>query len=473
VSAAKLRGAAIVALAACLAWPSAASAQEEDNPAVGRIALLNRKAIEEYQNLNFDQALSILHEALDLTTSAGLTQHPIRARTYMTLGIVTLGGLKQREEAIKLFRKALQIQPEIGLSRAMANPQIQDAFNEAIKGLATEPKEEIVHQAAVAELPPEKLLAHELVRSAVRGYPVAITVSPDRSLPLAAVVLGYRPAGASIFTEVKMQRAADSLFSGTIPGSATAGGQVEYYIEARRADGKRLASRGSSVDAIVVTLADSLSSPAAPVDGVVVKKAEGESQFVFALMVGTGFGWTSGVGEVRQVSVSPSGIAWARLGHLAPELGYFVSPHMMLAVQGRFQLVTGATEYRPPASTAAGVCGGDGVCSPAKGAFAGLVKASWFFNQPTSSFRPYVSLSVGAGQIRHVAQAGNKTDCGASQTDKCLDTVAAGPALFGPSFGFHYQLSRGVAAVLALEWLVGAPNFTVNADANLGMAFQF
>ena len=62
-----------------------------------------------------------------------------RARTYINLGIVLVGGYKDREQAIKMFREGLQISPEIRLSRALANPQIQEVFDEAVRRLSSEP----------------------------------------------------------------------------------------------------------------------------------------------------------------------------------------------------------------------------------------------------------------------------------------------------------------------------------------------
>src|SRR4029453_14801842 len=63
-----------------------------DEREVGKITLLNRKALEAYQHLEFETAMRLLNEALDQSERAGLTQHPIRARTFVTLGIVSLGG---------------------------------------------------------------------------------------------------------------------------------------------------------------------------------------------------------------------------------------------------------------------------------------------------------------------------------------------------------------------------------------------
>ena len=74
-----------------LAMPSA-QAEGRDASTIGKITLLNRKAVEAYQHLEFETAVGILNEALDQSERAGFMQHPIRARTFVTLGIVTLAG---------------------------------------------------------------------------------------------------------------------------------------------------------------------------------------------------------------------------------------------------------------------------------------------------------------------------------------------------------------------------------------------
>src|SRR5204862_2308701 len=133
------------------------------------ITLLNRNAMEEYQNLNFDEAQRLLKEALELATRSGLSQHTIRARTYLNLGIVTLVGLRQRDAAIRHFRKALQIDPEIKLNRTQASPEIRQAFDEAVQGLGSRP----------ADLPAEELLLHDPVRASIRGQPIAVAAFPN------------------------------------------------------------------------------------------------------------------------------------------------------------------------------------------------------------------------------------------------------------------------------------------------------
>ena len=93
-----------------LATSATARAEGEDSAAVEKVTKLNKKAVDEYQNLNFEEARKLLKSAIEVCAQSGLENHPVTARTYIHLGIVTFTGFKQRDEAIKQFRKALEIQ---------------------------------------------------------------------------------------------------------------------------------------------------------------------------------------------------------------------------------------------------------------------------------------------------------------------------------------------------------------------------
>ena len=448
-----------VALATMLVAPLA-RAQERDSAAVGKITLLNRKAVDAYQQLEFEAAMRILNEALEQSERAGLTQHPIRARTLMTLGIVSLGGFRQRDQAVKYFRKALQIQPEVRLSPGLANPQIQAAFDEAVAALGSG-----------VDLPPDKALVHEPVRVGQTVKPVPITVTPDKDLDASTVVLRYRAPNTYTFTDVPMQKSASGAFAAAIPASATGGEQVLYFIEARRANGTVIVARGSAAEPLVVALASPASATPTPTTTATASSPghTSDKRLFVAILGGAGLGWVSGTGEETRNDVVSSGVDWTPTGQLAPELGVFVTPRLMLGVQGRLQLVRGATAYRPPGAEP-GECG-DGVCSPATGAIAALAKATWFVTDSGSAFQPYLSLSAGGGTIRHVSPVRSPATCG-SGTQPCKDTIAGGPALFGPGVGFRYGVSDTVGIVAEIGALVGVPNFTANADLNIGVAFQ-
>ena len=121
---------ALVALLATVAVPGTAAA--DDQAAVNKVTQLNKKALDAYQNQDYEAARALLKEALELCASAGLVKHPIRARTHIHFGVVAIVGFKQREVGLKQFRKALEVQPDIKLTKSLANPELQDAFEEAV-----------------------------------------------------------------------------------------------------------------------------------------------------------------------------------------------------------------------------------------------------------------------------------------------------------------------------------------------------
>ena len=402
--------------------PRPVQAEDRDSATVGKITLLNRKAVDAYQHLEFETAVKLLNEALEVSDRAGLTLHPIRARTFVTLGIVTLGGYKQRDQAIKYFHKALQIQPEVRLSAGLANPEIQAAFDEAIASLAN---------GASDELPPDKALVHEPVHVGQVGRPVPITVAPDKDLGASAIVLRYRAATASAFTDLPMQKGASGTFAAAIPAAATTGQQVVYFVEARRADGSVIVRRGSAADPMVVTLVEAATPAVAAPTPAETRPAAAPARFYFALLGGTGVGTASGTGETTRNSVASSGIAWTRAGQLAPEIGYFLTPQFRLGVQARLQLVTGATPYHLLDSRRServrqrphllvvhrGFCGA-GSRRPGRS------------STRRARFSRMSPSSAGYGTIRHVVKVSAPPTCGGTPPDyagACMDTVAGGP----------------------------------------------
>src|SRR3954471_3382900 len=116
----------------------ASAAPAGDPAAVAKVTNLNKKALEAYNQQDYDTARDLLKQALETCSSAGLDQHPITARTHVHFGVVAIVGFKQREVGLKQFRKALEIEPDIKLTKSLVTPELQDAFEEAV--LATNAK---------------------------------------------------------------------------------------------------------------------------------------------------------------------------------------------------------------------------------------------------------------------------------------------------------------------------------------------
>src|SRR6185295_322568 len=110
-----------IALALLLCAPSARA--QPETAAVAQVLELNRKALRDYDNLNFDEARAELKEALALCDRHALGNHPVRARTYVHLGVVLLAADAEHPEvAIAHFRRALQIQADVQVPARFANP---------------------------------------------------------------------------------------------------------------------------------------------------------------------------------------------------------------------------------------------------------------------------------------------------------------------------------------------------------------
>jgi hypothetical protein len=291
-------------------------------------------------------------------------------------------------------------------------------------------------------------------------------VSPD--LKFDKLLLAYRPEGAAEFLGREMKAVAEGRYGAEIPTTATGGNFVAYYIEADDAEGNAIASKGTGEAPMTIALSGG--------HGIVKKKPEpgegGEEEeeapdyrYFAALTLGTGFGWATGVGDVNHdVSINPAGMAWAKLGHIAPEFGYWMSSSLMLSLQLRYQFVTGTTD----------VHSGGKVFHSANYAFAASAKATWRWGE--QKLHPFFSLAAGGGQIRHVVTFGSKlipADCGPNMNQTCVDTIAAGPILVGPGGGVTYDLTDRFSLVAQANSVLGFPNFTFNVDIDVGVAMGF
>jgi hypothetical protein len=463
---------------AALTAPSTAQAEAEDSAAVEKVTKLNKKAVDEYQNLNFEESRKALKAAIDVCNQSGLDNHPVTARTYIHLGIVTFLGFKQRDEAVKQFRKALEIQPDIKLDKILATPEVQEVYDEAV--------EQQKADAAKTTKPPETKpsgegIDHEPVTESRQGSPITIKANVDSSVGAKKVVLSFSADGADDFAEKEMKEDPPGTFTAEIPSSATQGGRVDYFIEAVGDNDNTLASKGSEKNTLKIAMLGPNGQPLVPAIRKGKKPAEkkpSESSenptLLFGLSIGSGVGWTTGKGEVNATNnvVNPAGFEMSKLLHFAPEVGYYISPDLLLSVQLRFQLITGVTDYHSDLNNPNDRgCGADNVCPAGTYAFAGFARASYFFGE--GDLRTYVSGDLGVGTIRHVATFASQPFCGTNRDQTCVDTVPSGPIFAGVGAGVMYNVSPAFALTLGTNALLGFTKFTFHVDLNAGVAFEY
>ena len=446
--------------------PALAQANKDDLAAT--VAKLNKKALDEYDNLNFEEARKILKDALDFCREAGLEQHPVTARTNMHLGVVSLAGFKQRDVAATYFRKALEIQPDIKLTRSLANPEIQAAFDEVAASVAKSPRPTArattrpTPASGAAPLPGgDAGISHEPVTRAAQGQSVPIAVTVDPALNADKVVLSYRSGASTEFVTQDMVEATPGNFTAAIPATATRGAQVAYMIQAEKA-GLPVASLGSTISPLQVTLTSSVATGIArPGHGDTASARQGAASFYLGVSVGTGLGWASGAGEINAAHVAdPAGFAPAQIVHLAPEVGYFLHPGLLLSLQGRIQFLSGLTSQACPTCAA-----------PPSTAIAAFAKLTWLFGD--DKLKPYLSASVGGGRIRYVAEFPQNPDCGTTMTSTCVESLPSGVVLLGPGAGILYDVTPGFALLAGANSQLGFPRFTFNLDFNVGVATRF
>jgi len=389
--------AALVSLLA-VAVPGTAAAQ--DQGAVNKVTLLNKKAIDAYNKQDYETARELLKQALELCASAGLDKHPIRARTHIHFGIVAIVGYKQREVGLKQFRKALEVQPDIKLTKSLATPELQDAFEEAV-----------------------------LAEGGGGG--------------------GGPPAGsgdnAGGDDDGKRPAQADDGAGGGDDGEGPP--KIRRPPPPRKKSGDEEDDKG---------------------DGKIAQKGI----FYFSLGGGIGVGLIKGSGELDPAAhkLDAPGFALAQLGQLAPEVGFFLAPDLLLSAQLRIQYVTGLNGKAP---RVAGTCGSDNFCSPGDGALAGFAKVTYLALD--APFHLTVGGQIGGGNIRHPLEFPDDRMCKASATgatQTCVDSLAGGPFLVGPTAGLWYELGDSIDLTFAVNTALGVPNFTFNFDLDVGLGFR-
>ncbi len=484
---------ALVLLCHGVAAASPRRIAEAQDPAA-RVTQLNRDALAAIDKREFEKAREILKKALELCGTSGLDRHPVAARTHVHMGVVIIEGFKNRELGEKQFAQALAIEPSIAMTPALVTPEISEAFDEAKEqsknvsapSAASSAGEEAAPPAPAAHDSPARStpstssggFTYHTVSEVKQGNAIRVTVNVDETLKFRKVVLAYRPQGISEFLGREMDPVGPGAYSAEIPDHATTGSSVAYYIEAQDDDGQPVATRGTESRPMVIQLAGearpSERAHASEVtkrsedDDSTTVRAEGESEeengghWFASVLVGSGVGYATGTGETNANLPVSGSFAGTSLGHVAPEVGYWVAPDLLISAQGRIQLVTGPTEL---------VDGTGRVYPPADVALALFLKASLFFG--SESFRPFISGGLGGGQIRHVVTFGAYHDCGATRTQTCVDSVVAGPALAQVGGGLLYKVNSSFGIEASSNVQIAEPKFTFNVDLNAGVAFNF
>jgi hypothetical protein len=315
-----------VALGVALSFLVSGIARAQDQAIVDKIVAMNKKALDDYDTLEWDSAKRTLLEALVTGKKAGLDNHPVMARTYVHLGCVYITGLKDRQKGLQSFARAIEIDPSIKIERTMTDSDLEEAFAEAAKQARPRPsaaaaappplppaeslkrKPPADEEASAppppapkrkgpvmqAEAPPPSLSYKDAMGEGDEepDLPAHITaldcptpdeVPPDKSvklrcaaasnLGLAKVFLMYRLPESEQFSSAEMERTPKGWYQGKLPKKAVTGKSVQLYFEGRNAGGKPVVSNGRADSPNLILIREEAAAKAAEEETGVARQA--------------------------------------------------------------------------------------------------------------------------------------------------------------------------------------------------------
>ena len=268
----------------------AGNALAQDQAAIEKLVQMNKKALDDYDTLEWESAKKTLLDALMLVKKSGLENHPVMARTYVHLGAVYITGFRNRDKAIQSFSRALEIDPGIQLSRGIATQEVNDAFAEAKRGkgggastggeqpppppkkgrkgpvMDSDNGEKPAPPPPAKKKQPTTLSTSEDEEEEERDLPVKFkvalecpnqdeaiidrpavlrcAVSPNLPVSVAKMYLMYLEPKKEKYTEQPMTKTPKGWWKGKVPKKTVTGTSVSYYFEGRDASGKPVVRNG-------------------------------------------------------------------------------------------------------------------------------------------------------------------------------------------------------------------------------------
>jgi hypothetical protein len=408
-----------VALAIVLTGGVAVAA--EDTVTLDKMVQMNRKALDQLRVGQKEAARDGLLEAIMIGKRAGLSSHQMMARTYLHLGAVYITGFGERDKALRQFENAVKIRPSIQLTPQILTPTVQEVFEVArteVGPIEAAPPAEAKAEPKAAEPEPK----------AAESEPKA----EPRSEPKPAPVASAEPAPRS--------------------HAATRGRGPKSRALAHAASERSTSKPAEPEPSVEAAVSAALEEP---------EEAGGRDRahpFWVSLGVGSGVGFhPSRVLETNDKYSVPTGISFAALAHLAPEIGYRFSDKLAVSLQSRHQLIprSGTVDSMNPDSRP-------------RFAHAIFARAHYQLYDSQQKVEVWGTATLGGGSAIRLYVPANP-DVGLPSSD----TVKAGPVALGPGVSVKYHATRRLGLVGELRALLTLGGFAALADLNLGAAYSF
>ena len=508
------------------------TAMAQDQAAVDKLVQMNKKALDDYDTLDWDAAKRILLGALDAGKKAGLDNHPVMGRTYIHLGAVYITGFKDRQKGLQSFQRALEIDPTIQLSKGIETAEVTATFAEAQRsargggasagggggddnnatptkkkrrgpvmegdaGASDDHGKPKKHRPSGDEEPdlPAHVGALDCPEpdEAIIDKPLTVRCVVAPSLPVASVFLMYRAPGGDDYNEVLMTKSPKGWLQAKIPKKAVNGKSIQFYFEGRNAAGKPVVANGGAESPNIVLVVEEESQGEAskaaageedenPLDedegnkrprirlGHVDKEREGLDTRYGKRKWWIGIGIGTGYGYAK-------GNGFEAVNRSLPQDQFhslqsqFV-PGLAWAGIGQLEPEIG---YAFSPGMALSVAGRLQYTAPAAKyadfTYKGAigVMAKLLFYTKQAQLRFFLGPLVGAGNFRFLGYP----DTGASNGySDFKDTIAAGPFLAGAAGGVYYEVAKSTSLVVEINEIAGLPTFGLVTDINFALQFN-
>jgi hypothetical protein len=242
-------------------------AHAQSNPQ--QLAEVNKKAMEDYNNLEIEKSKAALEKAAKNAEKSGI-RGPALARTYSNLAVVLIGGLGDHKAAINAFTRALKEDPKVEPDPIVATPEVVSAYNAAkantAKGEPVAEDEPEPEPEKVVVGPVEGNLDHTPAAEQLTQTAVPIFVKKSDDLEIANVKVFYRSLGMKKPKSHELTETDDG-YSYLIPCTDVFEPKVEYFIVASDAAGNPVGNSGTSEAPITVPVVASRTEAAPSLPG--------------------------------------------------------------------------------------------------------------------------------------------------------------------------------------------------------------
>jgi len=516
-----------VACAAAVTFP-ARPAFAQDQAAVDKLVQMNKKALDDFDTLDFDAAKRILLDALAAGKKAGLDNHPVMGRTYIHLGAVYITGFHDKQRGLQSFGRALEIDPSIQLSKGIESADVTAAFAQAQRdarasggGAASggddnappPPKKKrrgpVMEDDSAAEDQPKPKKRHRNSDEepdlpahvgaldcpepdeAIIDKPLTLRCALNPSLPVASVYLMYRAPGKEDYNEVLMTKTPKGWLQAKIPKKAVTGKSIQFYFEGRNGAGKPVVANGGAESPNIVLVVEEQAAGEASKAGAgdeeenPLEEEEGPHKQRIHLghhndelegldtrygkrkyWIGIGIG--TGYGYAK-------GNGFEAVNASLPQDPFHsleFTPGLAFAGIGQIEPEFGIALTPNMAVALTGRL--QWTAPPSKysqfvyqAAFAAYAKLIFYTKQ--SQLRFFGTVLAGGGNYRFVGYPDAGSNNGYADFK---DTIKAGPFLAGVGGGLYYEMSKPVSLVVELDEIVGVPAFGALTDVVLGLQFN-